>query len=329
MVDAAFAAANRYSIQTGLVMNRLKPVSGNGRWLFCALLWLWYSSMAYGLELDRFFKRSDQRGIEMLESGQAEAAANEFTDPQWRGVSRYRAGLYQEAMEDFSLSEDATGLYNHGTAAARAGDYNQSVASLEKALELAPEDTNIAHNLDIAKKLKDLAEQEQQQEQQQDGQDQDKQQQSESEDSDENAESDQQSESQDSQQEQQDSDQSEGNPDNTADSQTETQENSGEMDADEQDQTSESDQQDAEDLRDMMQQEQMDARPNEPEELPPEQQNQQQLAASQPESVSEDDQATEQWLRRIPDDASQLLRNKIRLNHLIEYPQVDDMQEPW
>ncbi len=314
-------------------MNLLKMVSTNRLCFFCGLLWLLYSGTAYGLELDRFFKRSDQRGIEMLESGQAEAAANEFTDPQWRGVSRYKAGLYQEAMEDFSLSEDATGLYNHGTAAARAGDYNQSVASLEKALVLAPEDTNIAHNLDIAKKLKGLAaeqqQEQQQQEQQQGGQDQDNQEQSESEESDEAAESDQQSESQDSQQDQQDSGQSEGNPDNTAESQTETQENSGEMDADEQDQTSKSEQQDAEDLRDMMQQELRDAKPSEPEEQPPEQQDQQQLAASQPESVSEDDQATEQWLRRIPDDASQLLRNKIRLNHLIEYPQVNDMQEPW
>jgi len=112
-----------------------------------------------------FFKRSDQRAVELLEEGQYEQAAEEFDNPQWRGVSRFRGGKYKEAMEDFAVAEDATGLYNHGTAAVRAGDYTQAVSSFEKALKLAPDDTNISHNLDIAKKLKDLAEQQQQEQQ--------------------------------------------------------------------------------------------------------------------------------------------------------------------
>ena len=112
-----------------------------------------------------FFKRSDQRAVELLEEGQYEQAAEEFDNPQWRGVSRFRGGKYKEAMEDFAVAEDANGLYNHGTAAVRAGDYTQAVSSFEKALKLAPDDTNISHNLDIAKKLKDLAEQQQQEQQ--------------------------------------------------------------------------------------------------------------------------------------------------------------------
>ena len=84
-------------------------------------------------------------------------------------------------------------------------------------------------------------------------------------------------------------------------------------------------QQEAEELREMMQQEQQE---NDAEQQPA---SQSQISAqsSEPDPVSEDDQATEQWLRRIPDDGSQLLRNKIRLNHLIDYPDVQDMQEPW
>lgn len=308
----------------------MTPVSkwwGDKYWIgiIAVFLFLCDTSKAYGLELGAWFKRPDQRAVELLEDGQAEAAANEFTDPKWRGVSRYRAGLYKEAMEDFSALEDAKGLYNHGTAATRAGDYTQAVTSLEQALQLAPEDTDIAHNLEIARKLKDMAEDQQQQDQSQGDQNQEKQQESESDSS----ESDQPSDSSDNQEGEQEDRQpgqqdEQNQSENSAEGQSEAQENSGEMNSSEQDQPSENQQEGAEDLREMMQQEQLQQA-----DTPQTTENQQQIAAADPESVSEDDQATEQWLRRIPDDASQLLRNKIRLNHLIEYPQVDDMQEPW
>jgi len=297
--------------------------------LFAAFL-LSYTSTVTALELSDLFKRSDQRAVELLESGQAEAASAEFKDPQWRGVSRYKAGLYQEAMEDFSLAEDAEGLYNHGTAAARAGDYTQSVASLEQALKLAPDDTNIAHNLEIARQLRDMAEDQSQEGSPQDQQPEDSE---DNQSEDDSSESEQQSESPEQNNEDQEGndpqdgqgEQGEQSDSNSEENQNpgDAEQNDGEMNEDESDQSSEQ-QQDAEELRDMMQQEQQ-GQQNEAQQ----EDQQQQMAVTASDSVSEDDQATEQWLRRIPDDASQLLRNKIRLNHLIEYPEVQDMQEPW
>lgn len=311
-----------------------KPSCSYGQgFAFAVLLLLGNTGVVYGLELEDLFKRKDQRAIELLESGQAEAAASEFTDPLWRGVSRYKAGLYQEAMQDFSQVEDAKenakALYNYGTAAARAGDYSQSVESLTKALELAPQDADIAHNLDVAKQLKDLAEQQPQQS--------DQQQKSESEENSDSAESEQQKDSQDSQDGQQgdesepsEGEQSESERRNPSEDQSESNEsgaeNSGDVSTNEQDQSADSQDQAEEDLREMMQQEQNQAQSSQDEQL---QEQDAEPLASEPESVSENDQATEQWLRRIDDDPSQLLRNKIRLNHLIEYPQVNDMQEPW
>jgi len=256
-----------------------------------------------------------------LEEGQYEQATAEFNNPQWRGVSRFREGKYQEAMEDFAAAEDATGLYNHGTAAVRAGDYTQAVSSFEKALKLAPDDTNISHNLEIAKKLRDLADQQQeQQDSQQDG-----------EQSQDNENSDEQGDSEDSQageegSESQASDSEAGNSeDDSNQGEPKDSQNNGEMNAEANDQTSDQqEQEDAEALREMMQQEQQTEN-NEQQE----QQSETTAQGSAPGEVSEDDQATEQWLRRIPDDGSQLLRNKIRLNQLIEYPNVQDMQEPW
>ena len=257
-----------------------------------------------------YFRNSDQRAAELLESGDVEAATALFKDSQWRGVGQYRAGNYQEAMENFSLSEDATALYNHGTAAAQARDYNQAVASLEAALELAPDNEHVKQNLDIARELKKLSDQNNPQ--QPDGQSGQQQEKQESEDG---------SESQD--QSESGSEQSSDEPQTDENQSGESQQESGELDSQQQDKSDESEStEDLENLREEMQQSQA-----ENEDSGSEDRNEKETSAST--SVSEDDQATEQWLRRIPDDGSQLLRNKIRLNHLIEYPDVDDMQENW
>ena len=64
-------------------------------------------------------------------------------------------------------------------------------------------------------------------------------------------------------------------------------------------------------------------------EAPDEDSVEQQVTVPAQESLTEDQQATEQWLRLIPDDPSQLLRNKIKLNHMLEHSEVRDTKEPW
>lgn len=300
------------------------------------------SAKAYAVDVKSFFKRSDQQAIELLEQGQHEQATALFKNPQWRGVSQYRAGNYEEALNEFNQLEDTddeiSSLYNRGTAAARAGDYDLAVSSLEQALENNPDNDDIRHNLDIARKLKELAEQNQQQQSSGD-QNQDEQ----------DAESDDGDQSQ-SQQEQNQQDQNQQNNNSQSDdasseqgqqgdqSEAGDQQQSGELSADANSSNSENEESDSEDA----------SQSGELSELQRELESEREsLEASQQESpsdsdgdetgsaayadtsLSEDDQATEQWLRRIPDDASQLLRNKIRLNHMIEYPDVGHMPESW
>ena len=257
-------------------------------------------------ELSDFFKNADQRAANLLESGDAEAASALFKDSQWQGVSQYRSGNFDDAMQSFSQSVDATALYNHGTAAARAGDYNLAVNSLEAALNLAPQDKRIAENLEIARKLSDIAQSQNDQQQQQGDQ--------ESPPEDESEESEQQSSESEEQTGEQPSDEQ------PSDNQQSEQ---GESQTDEPNDEQQQSEQDLEDLREQMQ------AANDEQESEQQSEEQQQAQAQIDSSVSEDDQAAEQWLRRIPDDASQLLRMKIRVNHGLEYPDVQDMQENW
>lgn len=309
---AAFATGSRL-VQAGVAVNRQHLISRVALSFVVGMS----ANTVSAIELSDFFKRADQRAAELLENGQVDEATALFKDEQWRGVSHYRSGNYQDAMEAFEGLEDAKSLYNHGTASVQAGDYDQAIASLEAASALAPEDEKIQQNLEIARKLKELAESQAQEPPDNQGDQQQEDQQSEEE----RAEPEQPDDQQGDQQQGDESSESEpSESDNQSSSSSdESQQQEGELDSSQQAPESQSDGE-ADELRELMQEQTQNAESDD---------SQQGEPNPVDTEVSEDDQATQQWLRRIPDDASQLLRNKIRLNHLIEYPEVNDMQDPW
>jgi len=276
--------------------------------LFGLCVW---SYQAHAIELDTWFKRSDQRAVELINDGQHEEAIELLDAGSLRGVSRYRSGDYESALEDFASGSDAVSLYNHGTAAVRLGDYETAVTSLEKALEIDPVNQVIRNNLQVARELRELNDQSSQQKNQDDSDQQDskegesnnEEQSSESESNSENSESQEGEE-----QQQQNGELAESAKDNNSETAQQSQQ------ADEQ---SQSEEQSKAELEAELSESEANDEDGEP------------MIAGTPEPVSEDDQATQQWLRRIPDDGSQLLRNKIKLNKYLEYPEVQDQPEAW
>ena len=281
-----------------------------------------------------WWKTRDQRGVELLQSGDAAAASEVFKDSEWRGISHYRNGNFAEAQKEFAGSTDLNSLYNEGTAAARAGDYQAAVEKLEQVAKADPAHADAQHNLDIARQL--LKQQQQSDE-------------SEQGESEQGDEQDQQGESEDNQageQDQQQGDQQQGdqagNEQSGQQQDGETQDDQKNSDGGGELSASAEDAQANEDNAAQSTEEQ-----NQSEENPSEQQQAQQgqseqdpssteagesasAAGPEPiEPISESEQATEQWMRRIPDDPSQLLRNKIKLNHMIQHENVRDLVEPW
>ena len=281
-----------------------------------------------------WWKTRDQRGVELLQSGDAAAASEVFKDSEWRGISHYRNGNFAEAQKEFAGSTDLNSLYNEGTAAARAGDYQAAVEKLEQVATADPAHADAQHNLDIARQL---LEQQQQSDESEQGE------------SEQGDEQDQQGESEENQagdQDQQQGDQQQGDQ---AGNEQSGQQQDGETSDDQKNSdgggelsASAEDAQANEDNAAQSTEEQ-----NQSEENPSEQQQAQQgqseqdpssteagesasAAGPEPiEPISESEQATEQWMRRIPDDPSQLLRNKIKLNHMIQHENVRDLVEPW
>jgi Ca-activated chloride channel family protein len=257
---------------------------------------------------DDLWLRPDQQATRALQAGNPNEAARLADDPALRGTAAYQAGDYEQALDAFGGAVDIDADYNQGNALANLGRYEEAIAAYDRALEKQPGMADAVHNrAEVEKQLQQQQQQQQQDQQnQQDQQDQQDQQQS--------ANADQQDQSG------QEGEQGEG----------ESQDNSGEQDQQQQQDEAAGEQQQA-----------ADANAGEDAEKEPQSAKQetgdegeagdQQTRTAEAEPLdSEEQQAAEQWLRRIPDDPGGLLRRKF----LYQYRQqaqgtADADQQAW
>lgn len=296
-----------------------------------ALVAVVVSHQAHAIDLENLWSRDDQRGHDLLEQGRANEAAAVFRDPQWRGISHYRAGNYEGAQEEFAKTQGDAALYNQGTTAARAGDYQGALETLEKLVEQSPDHEDAKHNLDIVRKLLKNQPSEQSENSDQSSESEEENQQEDGEEQSSDGESGDQSDQSDGQSSADDNGQQNGelsaDPNDAGNASTESEE--AETGSDESSGENQNADEDSKQNPDGQDQKSHQAAGSEDEPSPEQDDALANAAGEMPAEMSEDEQATEQWLRRIPDDPSQLLRNKIRLNHMIEHADVHDMKEPW
>ncbi len=260
-------------------------------WLLPALLLVvMQPAPSYAFDWKDLWQTGDQQGAEAFADGEHQKAATLFESGEWRASASYRAGDYKAAAEGFSALDNATGHYNRGNALAKAGKLEAALAAYEQALEMDPEHEDTQFNQAL---IKQLLEQNQQQNQQQ-PQDQNDENQSE----------------QDSNNQQQDNQQN-GAQDQSSETDSE-QGQQGENQSPEPE-TSETDGQDgakkAQKENEQEQQHQASKQDKEQTDQPATDTQQVQPAQDGIEQ-SEEAQAREQWLRRVPDDPSGLLKRK-------------------
>ena len=251
----------------------------------------------------------DQQGQRMLEEGNAIDAAELFNDPRWRAVANYRAGEYTGSAAGFANQEDTQSLYNLGNALARLGEFESAIGAYEEVLEADPGNEDAMYNRDL---LQDLLQQ------------------------------------QDSQSGEQ------GNQENASESGGGAQQSEGASQSDQAGQEGESgdpgaegeqgessvrdeDAANQEDLEAMQQE--LERAAQEALEQSAEAQEQEGMSQAEVEAMrraQEQQQAMEQWLRRIPNDPGGLLRRKFRYQYQRQgrdqdgnnlWP--DDEVQPW
>jgi len=229
---------------------------------------------------DDLWQTKDQQAQRQMQEGNAGDAAALFEDPEWQAVAQYESGAFSESAARFAEQGDTRNLYNLGNALARQSELESAIDAYEEVLELEPDNADAAYNRDLLKKLL-----EQQAEQEQEG--------GKQESSDQSGDQSQQSEEESS---------SESEDSSQADSE------SSQQDASQRDQ-----EMSEEDLQALQEELQRAAEEAEQSEQETQQLTQEELEALR--RAQEQQQAMEQWLRRIPNDPGGLLRRKFRYQY--------------
>ncbi len=228
---------------------------------------------------DDIWSNRDQQAERLLEEGDPAAAADLFENNEWQAVSHYRAGDYHRSAEEFAQGEDSDSFYNLGNALAMQGDLEGAIEAYGESLELDPDNEDAAYNRELVTRVKEQREQQQQQEGEQQ----------------ENAES----SGGDSQESEGDGEQQ---PSDNAEGQSQG-------DSEESESSERPEDENADEAMEALQQElERAAQQAESEQMSPEE-----LAELRFQQAEE--QAMEQWLRRIPNDPGGLLRRKFRYQY--------------
>ncbi|GMR17428.1 MAG: hypothetical protein BMS9Abin32_527 [Gammaproteobacteria bacterium] len=95
----------------------------------------------------------DQQGRIAYESLDFAAAAELFEEPMWKGTAQYAFGRYIEAADTFARMPAAEGFYNRGNAFLKGREYAKAITAYEQAVLDAPQWTEAAENLQLAKHI--------------------------------------------------------------------------------------------------------------------------------------------------------------------------------
>lgn len=236
---------------------------------------------------------NEQQAQQLLESDQWRRAAELSRDPLRKGAALYRQGDYAAAAEQFAQLDTPTGWYNRGNSLARQEQYQAAIDAYDEALLQRP-------NWEEAQANRQLMQQLLQQQKQQQGQ--------------------KQGDKNKGQQDQDDRQSGQG--------QNESEQQQDQQQGDQQGEQSnpEGEQEQNSTSKDRQQSQQKDSQQSQQEEQKRQQQSQQQKKTSDPEREQRSQQTEfsddidperarqlEQWMNRVPDDPSILLRRKMYL----------------
>lgn len=102
------------------------------------------------LTLTSFWFTPDQQAHRLFRSREFAAAAETFEDPQWAGVSWYRAGEFEKAAQAFSLRSTAEAGFNEGNCWIMLGKYETAVECFDRALAERPDWREAFENRELA-----------------------------------------------------------------------------------------------------------------------------------------------------------------------------------
>lgn len=281
---------------------------------------------ATALEWGDLWFNTDQRGMQAMKNQDYNAAVQRFSDARWKSAALYRSGDYEGSARQLEDLTDPEAIYNRGNALARAGRIEEAIESYEKTLEQRPDHVDARHNLDLLQQLQNQQPQSGQGDEAQDQKQQDQKQQDQEQQSDQSSGGNQ--DQQPSQDQQKQAGQGQNNRDQSADQQQESQREGG-GDTDDQQVESGAGKQDPGQAKEETEADSREATEESESDQDGKEKSKQPLPADADTRQSEEQQAMEQWLRRVPDDPGGLLRRKFRYQYTQRDRNKTDEVQAW
>ena len=125
-------------------------------YLFALLvLVLPHSEPGYAFEFSQLWKNNNQQAKTLLDQNQPGQAAEKFTDPNWKAAAEYKSGQYQKALESYLQLDqnNAENLYNLANTQVQLGQYDEALENYNKVIEKNPNHSAAKHNRIQAEKL--------------------------------------------------------------------------------------------------------------------------------------------------------------------------------
>ncbi len=251
------------------------------------LMFFPYPKNTYAMDWQDLWQSRDQQGQQAYQAGNYQQAAEQFTTPEWKAAAQYKAGAYDQVVETLKDVKTSDSFYNQGNALAQMGKLQESIEAYEQSLKLNPDNADAKANKEVVEKELEKQKQQQQNQQKNSGQNSD----------------------------QDNSKQSEGEfePDQSQQQNGQQPEQGEQSD---QGQVQQQDNQQDSDNKSEQLQEQDKAQSEQTSKEENDQQSDKQPAASAEEQTpDESEQASEQWLKRIPDDPAGLLKRKFKYQY--------------
>jgi len=288
-----------------------------------------YPQDSYAFGWQDLWETPDQQAQQAFDNKQYEQAAKQFTSPEWQAAAHYKAEQFEQSAESLQPIQNpsADSYYNQATALAKSGKLEEAIKSYDQALKINPKHEDALYNKDLVEK----ALEKQKQDQQKQNKDQDQKDKSGKDQSDKDQQkNDKQPGSSDNKDGQQDQKQ-QNNEQNKSEAQQDQQSQQSSKDKESQDKKDEqsAQQSDAEKKKreaekdkaksEKAQKENEDAKDKQDEDL---------AQQSKEQTDDETKQAQEQWLKRIPDDPSGLLKRKFKYQYN-QRNQSSQQEESW
>ncbi|MGQ7843346.1 tetratricopeptide repeat protein [Granulosicoccus sp. 3-233] len=317
-----------------------------------AMCWLGASERALA-DWQDWWQTPEQQAAEAFEQADHERLLRQAPDAGWAGLGHYQAGDFDAAAQAFAeraeqlqqqgeLQAANRALYNQGVSDVRAGRFEEAIEQFDTVLASDPSFADAAHNREIARQLQAL--QQQQQPQPQSGEDGESGEDQQAGEGDQNQpggeeQSGDQQQSAGSQSAGEESPEAEQDATSPSDEQSgsesgqSTEENQSSSDAQNLENTPGDTQTEAErQAAAEAAQRALDAEARQAEARQVEDESERSSIGSgqdRDRPLSENEQAAEQLLRRIPDDPAGLLRRRLEQSHRLEYPEARDGREAW